>query len=480
MSTPDKLPNDWRDALDGHESPLDTDRFWSGLEPRLPKKRRRRGFLWWWVGAGGAAALLLALWVDAPEKGSVGTEAMPSPAGNGKYRSEAQEIIGEAPPVADPVTGEQPDRGFEVRQEAEPSMTGASPTAEAGRTPGSAPRGALKPAVPPKVARTDAPVSGSRPAVSARSEAPRIAIPPVTEEAPTENANTEATHPEATRTETAIPAPVVQAPSPAAQAAEATVDVPPTAGAELEPEKKKKRRKPALTLDLLGGPGMAFRSLGEAKGVSEGYLAQRKATESPLESWTAGADLRWTAPKGLFVLGGFRWQRVQERFDWQRFERRSEYGLADGFLMTAGGGMVPWQDSAWITWEESRTVRHYNKVDMIEIPIALGYRFPVGMLQADMALGALLNIRQRAEGRSLGTGGLPAAWSSVDALRWRRSAGLGLLAQARLGWAPDNRHAFFIQPTFQWSPVNRMDAAAGYRARYAQAYLQVGMSLRLR
>ena len=485
MSNKESLPNDWRDALDGHESPLDTDRFWAGLEPRLPKERRRRGFLWWWVGAGGAAALLLALWLGTPDEGADGGGAASSSTGTGMIRSEAADLAGNASAMEGPESGEVRTRGAEVRQEERPAMPGASRTNPGGRSADAASRGARKPSALAKGTPADAMPSKAKPAMSAKAEASSIRQPPApeavhTENAHSENTRTEATHTEATRTEALSTASADQAPAPLPEVVEAAEQTPSEATEALAPEKRKKRRKPALTLDLLAGPGIALRSLGEASGVPDGYLAQRKATETPLESWTVGADLRWTAPKGLFVLGGFRWQRIQERFDWQRVERRSTYGLAEGFLMIAGGGMIPWQDSAWITWEESRTVRHYNKVDQLEIPLALGYRFPLGIFQADAALGASLNIRQWAEGRSLGIEGLPADWNGAEALRWRRSAGLGLLAQAHLGWAPDDRHAFFIQPTIQWSPANRMDPVAGYRVRYTQAFLQVGMSLRLR
>lgn len=181
MSNKESLPNDWRDALDGHESPLDTDRFWAGLEPRLPKERRRRGFLWWWVGAGGAAALLLALGLGAPDEGADGGGAASSSTGTGMIRSEAADLAGNASTMEGPESGEVRTRGAEVRQEEGPAIPGASRTNPGGSSADAASRGARKPSALTKGTPADAMPSKAKPAMSAKAEASSISQPPTPE-----------------------------------------------------------------------------------------------------------------------------------------------------------------------------------------------------------------------------------------------------------------------------------------------------------
>lgn len=469
MNPSDDMQQDWRDSLEGHESPLDVEGFWADLEPRLPKKRRRRGLLWWWLGGIGAAGVLLALWLVPPQAitGEKVEELQLT-----SYAMERQQEGSDR----EAVKGTGPSHGREMTLEngierKAPETQVQERKVQAVRTEASArkanPRqGHSMPARPaePMESVTRHGESQSERGMPVAEETAARELPPASASPP---GNEDSVEHELLPQDFAVPEPD-------------GTSAPDAAPAEAMPELKKKRKRAEWALDILGGPGISVRSMMTDDDLGSAHLALREATERPLESWSAGADLRWTAKNGLFVAGGFRWLRINERFDWRQEERRSEYGLADGFLLTADGAMVPWQDSAWITWQETRTVIHYNTVETVEVPLALGYRFPLKSLTAEGALGGSWNIRQWADGRSLDRTGLPADWNGAEELRWRRAHGLGLFARCRLGWSPFQGTFVFLQPEVRWSSGNRMDAAAGYRVRYTQAFLQAGVSLRLK
>lgn len=477
MNPSDDMHPDWRDALDGHESPLDVEGFWADLEPRLPKKRRRRGLLWWWTGGLVTVGVLAGLWMSRPgmQKATVlgedGVTLAVTPDGKGQHVPGA--------PQQDEVAGlsgkrKQVEGIVSDRILPKPALTGkrvksARPTGSADSEGAATPnQGKAMPTAPVDAAASILREVGSVPGtdIQASREAvneewtPAAAITSSRETSGNE-ASVQAVEEQATpKTEEVI-----------------EEQAPPSA---VSPEAGKRRKRPELALDILGGPGISFRHLVAGDDATEVYLAQREATERPLESWSAGADLRWTAPNGWFVAGGFRWLRINERFDWRQEEQRSEYGLAEGLLLTANGTLVPWQDSAWITWQETRSVTHYNKVESVMVPLGVGYRFSRGPLSVEGALGGSWNIRQWASGRSLDRTGLPADWNGKDELLWKTSHGLGLFARCRLAWSTPKGPSFFLLPEVHGSAANRMDASAGYRVRYTQAFLQAGVSIRLK
>jgi hypothetical protein len=474
-------PQDWRQRLDEHESTLDPRAFWQDLEPRLPERQqRRRGLIWWWTA--GLALALLA--------GGVWWAVSTSDTGN---------------TVSDP--------GMTVRQDRKVAIP--QPGADAPTMPDQE-RGDIQKAVSPAEqaeqsgrARFDAPLKGAiRSANKAKSAGPSMRTLPETADTPP-HSDAQVTDIESWLQRKALPVAPERQEALAEKAESGTVgedaqeagsvgeeqeepgmtEQPKLEGAVARPEEvvqavpEQPRLRVAgwfLRLGFLAGAGLIRSGYSADEEVTQVAVAGRQATESNLEARSAALELRLYAPSGWFLHTGIQWNGLYQRFDRQWESTYDNWGMTTGTLIGADGQQSLFEAEAWQTRHRTRTVRHYNTVQTLDLPLALGYASQRGAWSADLALGLLFNLRQEAEGRSGDGLNGPAAWGSISALSYRRQLGLGGLAQGRVGWSPGRNLTVFLQPQWLWQSANRMSPEAGYSLRLPSLHLQTGVAIALR
>lgn len=480
---PNERDDRWRNALDRHPSPLDTDRFWQSLEPRLPQRRRKKRWPVWWSFLL-AGILLVAGWMLTSrdiglDSATASLEEIPSPVkATGQAPVDAQ--IPDSGSSADREAG-VPDAGSGMTTsrsgEGEPSSRA---TGEFGPGPGGTPHTSPVSGMPvsstERIRETETSEQEGTPAI--RPSSLPMALGETPGEPPTQHA-------------LSLSAPEGEPAASMVHKQEKMTGLPtllngvegafPVTGAGQPLPLQRVFHSWQWFVDVVGGAGFPSRDFKAVTQEGAAIVADRRSKETTLLSWSAGADVRWYSPSGIFLQSGIRYHEIRERYDWQGTETRYSWEYAEGGLWSGGEITQSWADSTWVARHLTRTVRHYNRVATWDVPVLLGYRHVWGTWSGDVALGAQFNLSQKVDGRSSGTDGRPAYWNEDAALMYRPRLGWGAVLQGRLAWYPRLGYGVFIQPVWQWLPDSRTDPnMTGYKTRYHMFYLQSGISIRLR
>ncbi len=478
----------WRERLDQHESPLDTKQFWAGLEPKLPKpdKKRRVGIIWWpltFVLLG-----MMGYWVlSSPEVNTGNSEtgkAFPKSieAPTNSNSSQAPLALG-------------PDALKDNSSASNSHDASTSSTTELNNINSSGTEIKKKAVISSAILNTRAgdnrqtksSVNDASVVSSIATEIPSPSGPlrsiPIFEEASivhdqhtsTSENNLDLTAPHLLITPTA----------PIGRLALLPMNKVPyfelpayflSKGIEGEPSspQKKKQVRP-WSIDFQTGPGFTKMIYADVSELAQSMIDNRQKTETPLESWSTAIQGRWTSQTGIFIQAGVAHSRMNSRLDWKNTSKTNRWGLANGFILEANGTMTPWEDSAWVVYNEVREVRHYNRINILDLPLAAGYQWSFDRWQVDGALGVLLNLSQTAKGRSLGLDGLPTYWDSTPALSYAQRLELGYFVQARVMWKPSNEWGVFVQPLVQYRPGGHTDKGkTGYTTPTWASFIQFG------
>ena len=221
-------------------------------------------------------------------------------------------------------------------------------------------------------------------------------------------------------------------------------------------------------LSLSGGPGFGLRQLSSTDPGFTEWIDQRRDQETVLESWQVRGMVEVVSPGGFVVETGLQWSRQNERLDWSRDSSVWEWGQADGLLVDQNGGSTPWSDTAWQSFTLTRTVRHYNKISTLEIPIGVGYQLNNRRWSLRATGGILINLNQRASGVSIHPDGWPVQWQSTNNLKLANHLGLGYYGHLRFAYDLFDKVSVFIQPSYSAYPGDRQTGNS-YSLKYGQA-----------
>ncbi len=473
----------WRDRLDQHETPINTDLFWTGLEPHLPKpeKKRRFGLIWWPLAFGFLVAIGYYTMNPATKTDSV--DALPESRLSPSKPKQPEASMAIVPDQLNTNLSPQP---------AEQSDSGTSPSES---TASSSAMVLTKNSVPAASANLETIPPGDQGArkgnntITPASIGPLAISPPkghevadqpvegkVSNEARNLNVgNKNDVH--ATRQQLLMQPASIGRLTLGELVVASAFRLPSVPSQPVIPDmpSSPKKKHQAWSVDFQTGPGISSQGYKDVTELATTLISNRKATESPLESWSTAMHGRWTSKSGAFMQVGVAHTRMNSRLDWNNKAETNRWGLANGFILEANGTMTPWEDSAWIVYNEVREVRHYNRIDILDIPMAVGYQWDMNEWCLDGALGILLNLSQSAKGRSLGLDGLPAYWASTPSLTYAKRLDLGYLAQARLTWKPSGSWGVFVQPLIQFRPSGHVDNdETGYNIRSWSGFLQFG------
>jgi hypothetical protein len=231
-------------------------------------------------------------------------------------------------------------------------------------------------------------------------------------------------------------------------------------------------------LTLSGGPGFGLRQLTSTDPAFTEWIEQRRDQESVLESWQVRGMVEVVSPGGFVVETGLQWTRQNERLDWSRDSSVWEWGHADGLLVDQNGGTQPWADTAWQYYTLTRTIRHYNRISTLEIPIGLGYQISNHRWSARVTGGVLINLDQQASGVSIHPDGWPVEWQRTNDPKLATHMGLGYYGHLRFAYDMRAKVTVFIQPSYSAYPGDRQTGNS-YSLKYGQANFQIGLQWKL-
>ncbi len=480
----------WRERLDQHESPLDTEQFWAGLEPKLPKpeKKRRVGIIWWpltFVLLG-----MLGYWVlSSPEVSTGNSEtdkSFPKSIESPSNSNSSQAPLAMGPDALK--DNLSTSNGYDATTSSTPELNNINSSDTETKRKAVISSAILNPNAGDQLENKSS-VNDASTESSIATEIPSPSDPlrsiPIPEEAPavhdqhtwTSENNLGLTAPNLLITPTAPIERLALLPLNKVPYFELPAHFLPKGIEEeaLSPQKKKRARP--WSVDFQTGPGFTKMIYTDVSELAQSMIDNRQKTETPLESWSTAIQGRWTSQTGVFVQAGVAHTRMNSRLDWTNTSKTNRWGLATGFILEANGTMTPWEDSAWVVFNEVREVQHYNRIDILDLPLAAGYQWGFDRWQVNGAMGILLNLSQTAKGRSVGLDGMPEYWDTTPVLAYAKRLELGYLAQARVMWKPSNGWGVFVQPLVQYRPGSHTDYdKSGYNARSWSVMLQFGSS----
>ncbi len=494
----------WHTRIDRHTSPMDTDRFWQQLQGKLePDTRRRRFIIYWFVlaalcgtifyftgghttgepGTGERAAIYPATQSGIPDTVAGEGWGDTSPAGESDHTTGTSASIRAGRDGRHRISGpDSPGLPHAPTGGIERPALDISDSMLPGTHPGQADE--LAGAVPESGG--DATSIGMTGAEPGHPQAQVPVHPPIAGDTREEGGFLEHSPAavytgEQSQWDTAI---AVSAPpiEPPARDQPTVASIAPGIDSGLH-EPSQSIRSPTRTwrlwTDLSYGAGYAFHRFDTRDAEYLPYISLRRESETALESRIASWESRLVHPSGFYILSGLRYQTHVSRFDWQLDERRTAWGLADGFMPDGGGAPVPFRDSAWQHYRVIREIRQHNRLSSLSVPVAIGYARTRKSWSFEAAAGILVRFSHRSTGMSLGLDGSPVVWGERPELTYLDGVRIDATCMFRAGWYPARFLGVFVQPAFTYSPAGRLVREAGYTHRIHSAHLQLGMSFLL-
>ena len=166
----------------------------------------------------------------------------------------------------------------------------------------------------------------------------------------------------------------------------------------------KPRQKFRFSVAVQGGAGLT-QIKGSARSSTDESLALlelRNRRERLLEHSQAGLHFNLHHTSGVQLSTGLHYTQINERYDYQRSERLtidSVYG-PQWLVVNLYDEIDTIYGSVPVEEVTTHTKRYYNRHQMLDLPILLGYQRPVApRLKLGVQAGGFLNIRMRSKGR---------------------------------------------------------------------------------
>lgn len=168
-------------------------------------------------------------------------------------------------------------------------------------------------------------------------------------------------------------------------------------GAEIEP----------LPMRSLASP-KRFALTGGLSVWSMGYGAdkpERHPYERTLPSYHAQLNYTHTFKRNYIVLIGLQFQQLESRFDWSESLDDYKITLTDTILQIQTNALTGQQSvirgDVELDATATRIIRHYNRTQLVQIPVALGKTWTIKRRwQADVLIGGALTVYSSNTGRT--------------------------------------------------------------------------------
>ncbi len=156
-------------------------------------------------------------------------------------------------------------------------------------------------------------------------------------------------------------------------------------------------------LSLLGG--VSFWNMG---------FGQEKPDRQPYEqthiSFHSQLNYLHTLKKNFTLLVGLQYVQLEHQFDWTTSIEDYKITLKDTILEvqtnSLTGQQTPVYGDVELETTATRTVRHHNRVRLVQVPVAIGKTWTIKNWQADLLIGGAVNVLTQNTGRTLYQGTL--------------------------------------------------------------------------
>lgn len=442
-----------KDRVGDHQTPLDTEALWDQVQPR---KRRRRALFWWWFGGIGLLGSLAGIWMreksqsESSQPGHLrlqvettrtqqkapGESVYQQSVDPGKYQNTPHSAVGEVAAKWKKTERKNPDNqntfGMQ-RPDGEASMNdGDTRPVPVGNAVDSSvfthqdtSMLALEPVPEISIIQPDHPAIN--PFFTPLSVLPEFVF----------------------STNPAYPAlPGFPAPGPPLQS--------------LYPDEKTTSQ---------WGIYAGFAYWNKFEGFMEGPIPLR-AKEHLREAFNLGVFYQKPIGRSWALRAGIQYQRFNSVFKWQKSwttpdqEQQVLNYYSDGSIDTSylPGALI----------ETTRTVRHYNRITAINLPIDIKYNLPAGKGSLQAFIGVQPWFLQRAKGVVLRASDEPDY--ARFGPKYNRNFGLSVRAGMSMQWPLTKHFSFMLEPVGTFDLTRR--TANGSPERFLHAGMNVGIVYR--
>ncbi len=231
---------------------------------------------------------------------------------------------------------------------------------------------------------------------------------------------------------------------------------------------------------VYGGAQYPLKSLSAKSAEDEPLLADWKATETVLEALSAGLYGGIRFKKGLFLEAGLEYNRINERFKWNKIiEDSIGKTLIYSYLINAPGDTTFNWDTINVLRITTFEKKIYNRYQFIQIPVSLGYSWKSNAtFQPYIKAGAMFNIRFAYKVERLDSNGIPVRYESKNdgnTTPFRSKIGISPFAVLGVRYQLASSLQLFGEARY----VYHTQAVSNQNARIRQQYSLPGINLGL-
>lgn len=127
--------------------------------------------------------------------------------------------------------------------------------------------------------------------------------------------------------------------------------------------------------------------------------------EQNILSFTGALHFTHTIKRGYFLSLGIQYQQLESRLDWSTTIEDYEVVLEDT-IKTIQNNLISGEvqiirGNVTLNVNAQRNVRHFNKIQLFQIPLAVGKKWKIRNWEAAIQMGAMLNIASFYQGRTI-------------------------------------------------------------------------------
>ena len=206
---------------------------------------------------------------------------------------------------------------------------------------------------------------------------------------------------------------------------------------------------------LYFSPEYAFKKLSSDQAT---YIAQRKASEKIVESWSVGFLYHVYLKNGLNFSTGINYQKTTEQLYWEQ----SQLALIK-------------RDDQFFQQKTTRKKSHFNTLEHIDIPVFFGFQQQNNRFIYGIQTGVLFNLSQKAKGELLSTDLEPGQFIQMDQTIFKNRIAPSFAANLKIGFHLSPDVNISLSPGFKIQSNSITHPSFGVEQQYV--FLNCGLGI---
>jgi hypothetical protein len=229
----------------------------------------------------------------------------------------------------------------------------------------------------------------------------------------------------------------------------------------------------SFAIDLLASPDYVIREITALDPELESYVQSREESEKYQTAFSAGMRVSMIADNGLAFRTGINYSRINEKFT---YFNGTEVITSIKEEFDNDGNLIGFDT---ITEIGARYKVTHNRLQMLDIPILVGYEVNFNKLSVSINGGAQLNLISNQRGDILSPqDGTPMSIDSDDPDAYpafKRSVGLGWYGSLGIAYQASDDLQLLVEPHFKVFPKSFTQEQFGISQRYSSIGISLGI-----